>query len=77
MSRMVCQSINQKKSMSVTISKSADTPSCNLMVNGEKIEQFDKVVYVGSAITQDGRCDSEIRRRVGISKTIFWVEKKR
>jgi len=54
-------SVNQKKSTCMVISKLSDTPSCsNLMVNGEKIEQVDKFVYRGSALTQDGECDSEI-----------------
>jgi len=41
-------------------------------VNGEKINQV-KQFYLGSVVTDDGRCDSdkEIKRQIGIAKSVF------
>jgi len=64
-------SINRQKSMCVVISKSSVTPSCNITVNVDKLKQVDQFIYLGSLISQDGRCDKEIKRRIGISNNIF------
>ena len=45
--------------------------SCNITVNGEKINQVEQFSYLGSLITHDGRCDKEIRRRIGIAKSVI------
>jgi len=54
--------------MYMVISKSLNTLPCNVAVNGDKLEQVDQFSYRGSLITQDGRCDKEVKHRVGISK---------
>jgi len=63
--RMVC--INRQKSVCMVISKSLNTPPCNVTVNGDKIEQVDQFSYLGNLITRDSRCDKEIKCRIGIS----------
>ena len=55
----------------MVVSKSLNTLPCNVTVNGDKLEQVDQFSYLGSLITQDGRCDKEIKRRIGISKKRF------
>ena len=45
--------------------------SCNVTVNGDKLEQVDQFSYLGSLITQGSRCNKEIKRRVRISKKTF------
>jgi len=55
----------------MVISKSLNTLPCNVTVNGDKLEQVDQFSYLGSLITQDSRCDKEIKRRIGISKKVF------
>ena len=57
--------------MCMVISESSATPSCNITVNGDKLKQVDQFIYLGSLISQDGRCDKDIKRRIGISKNIF------
>ena len=57
--------------MCIVISKSLNTLPCNVTVSGDKLEQVDQFSYLGSVITQDSRCDKEIKRRVGISKKVF------
>ena len=55
----------------MVVSKSLNTPPCNVTVNGDKLEQVDQFSYLGSLITQDSRCDKEIKHRIGISKNVF------
>ena len=35
------------------------------------MEQVESYQYLGQIITEDGRCENEIRRRIGIAKTNF------
>jgi len=64
-------SINRQKLTCVVIWKSSVTLSCNITVNGDKLKQVDHFIYLGSLISQDGRRDKEIKRRIGISKNFF------
>jgi len=54
----------------MVISKSDNWPTvCKIMVNGTKIEQVPQYKYLGSWITEDGRCDLEIKSRIGMART--------
>ena len=64
-------SINWQKLVCMVISKSLNTPPCNVTVNGDKLKQLDQFSYLGSLITQNSRSDKEIKRRVRISKSVF------
>jgi len=48
---------------------------CNITVNGETLEQVTKYKYLGSWLTEDGRCDLEIKTRIGMAKDAFWKHK--
>ena len=41
------------------------------MVNGEVIKKVKQDSYLVSILTSDGRCDTEIKRRIGIAKRSF------
>ena len=58
-------SINMKKTESMAISR------CNPNVEGNNIKQLEKFNYFGSMVTDNGKCDAEIRRRIGIAKETF------
>ena len=64
-------SINCKKTECMVVSKKLDVPDCQLTVGEREIKQVEKFSYLGSLITSDGRSDSEIKKRIGISKAIF------
>ena len=64
-------SINIKKTESMIISKSKTRPGCNLDLEGNNIKQVEKFNYLGRLITDDGKCDAEIKRRIGIDKETF------
>ena len=62
--------INKKKTECLVISKRT-APACNIRIREEAIKQVDKFKYLGSVVTVDGRCESEIRQRIGIAKNAF------
>ena len=55
----------------MVVSKERQPPTCNLICNGTGIEQVNSFNYLGSMLTSDGRCEKEIRRRIGMAKTSF------
>ena len=46
-------------------------PNISIRVEGKPVQQVDRVVYLGSMTTEDGKCDKEIKRRIGIARTAF------
>ena len=57
-------SLNVKKTYCMVISKKKETPKCHLESNGEIIKQEGQFSYLGNFLTSDGRCDTEIKRRI-------------
>ena len=43
----------------------------NIYVNGKRIEQVNKFRYLGALLTEDGRCDAEIRSRIAMAKNAY------
>ena len=64
-------SINPKKTECMVISKSHVIPVCNIFLDNIQIKQVNRFVYLGSLITSDGKCDEEIKRRIGMAKDAF------
>ena len=54
----------------MVFSKQQEIPKCNIALDGGKLEQTPNFEYLGSMLTSNGDCDTEIRR-VGISKRMF------
>ena len=46
-------------------------PNISISVEVKPIQQVDRMVYLGYMATEDGKCDKEIKRRVGIERTGF------
>ena len=46
-------------------------PNISISVEGKPIQQVDRMVYLGYMATEDGKCDKEIKRRIGIARTAF------
>jgi hypothetical protein len=63
--------INIKKTVVMVMSKETKSKTCQLIINGERVKQVEGFSYLGSMITEDGRCEKEIRRRIGIAKQAF------
>ena len=63
--------MNAKKTKSMIITKKVVKASIELDIDGAKIEQVASFPYLGQNITEDGKCENEIKRRIGIAKTTF------
>ena len=60
--------INIKKTETMVVSKAPNPPQCNFTLNNETIKQVKDFNYLGSTITQDARCDTDIRKRIAVAK---------
>ncbi|GFS03660.1 endonuclease-reverse transcriptase [Elysia marginata] len=64
-------SLNIAKTESMTISKKPQAPSCKIRSNGTQVKQVNQFKYLGYMLTSDGKCETEIRKRIITSKTTF------
>jgi hypothetical protein len=62
--------VNINKTKVMRISKKGEG-IVNIMLDGQKIEQVKKFKYLGTWITEDGRCDLEIKSRIAMAKEAF------
>ena len=60
--------LNAKKTECMVISKQSDIPVSNIICKGERIKQVDNFKCLGFTITSDARCDTEIKKRIALSK---------
>ena len=63
--------MNIIKTKSMVISRKNPVPNITISVEGKPIQQVDRMVYLGYMATEDGKCDKEIKRRIGIARTAF------
>ncbi len=66
--------INIKKTKVLRISRDK-VKEVELWLMGQKIEQVHEFCYLGSLITEDGKCHREIKRRIGMGKDAFTKRK--
>ena len=46
-----------------------------IVLNGVPLEQVPRFKYLGSWITENARCEEDIRARVGMATAAFWQNK--
>jgi len=63
--------INIEKTKTMVISKTKEETLLNIRIDGESLKQVSSFVYLGHIITEDGRCETEIKKRIGMAKNIF------
>ena len=71
--------INPLKTKTMVVSRDNTTEQAKpvtLTVNGHNVEQVRSFVYLGTCVTDDGRTDQEVRRRIGRSKSQFMEMRK-
>src|SRR5260221_4747570 len=44
---------------------------CLSAVNGNNLEHVEEFVYLGGLISHDGRCEADIKRRIGLTYAVF------
>ena len=64
-------SVNLKKTECMVVSKKINNPACNITIGNQIIKQVNRFEYLGTTITSDGRCDTEIKKRIAIAKNAF------
>ena len=64
-------SINIEKTKVMVMSKTEQVPRCIVNVNNKVIKQVGKFCYLGSDLTEDGRCNVEIKRKIFEAKNSF------
>ena len=55
----------------MVVTKKQDTPNAKITIEGRPIEQVKKFIYLGHLITDNGKCDSEIKGRIVIARGAF------
>ena len=63
--------INVKKTKSMVTGNKQVTPKVSLSLEGTAIEQVQKMVYLRSITTEDGKSEVEIKRRIEIAVNTF------
>src|SRR4029077_425302 len=62
--------INIKKTKVMKVSKNVGG-ELNITINGNRIEQVSCFKYLGTTMTEDGRCEIEIKTRIALAKEAF------
>ena len=60
--------INVKKTECMVILKKLPVQRMNLRCGNQMVKQVDSFKYLGSIITEDARCEVEVKKRVAIAK---------
>ncbi|GFR71093.1 RNA-directed DNA polymerase from mobile element jockey [Elysia marginata] len=63
--------INIRKTKTMVISREKVIPQIDIKIDGERVEQVANFTYLGHWITEDGRSDQEVKRRIGMAKNTF------
>ena len=63
--------INIGKTKTMRISRGEEEIEVKITINGEVIEQVKSFCYLGSMITTDAKCHSDIKRRIALGKDAF------
>ncbi|GFS09661.1 endonuclease-reverse transcriptase [Elysia marginata] len=55
----------------MVISREKVIPQIDIKIDGDRVEQVANFTYLGHWITEDGRSDQEVKRRIGMAKNTF------
>jgi Reverse transcriptase (RNA-dependent DNA polymerase) len=61
--------INSSKTKVMAVSK--EERSLKISIKGQDLEQVKEFVYLGGVVSQDGRCEADIKRRIGLAYAVF------
>ena len=62
--------MNIKKTKVMVFERHEAVTDCNIVIGDEQIEQVNDFVYLGSKFTRDGKCESDIERRVNAGNMV-------
>ena len=55
----------------MVVSRKSEIPKVKIHLDGQEVEQVSKFVYLGELITENGKSEEEIRRRIKIARKLF------
>ena len=55
----------------MVVSKTNPTPKFNITLQGKPVQYTDKMIYLGSLKTKDGKCEKDIKRRIEWTRSAF------
>ena len=55
----------------MVITRNKESPNINVKIGDTKLEQVKRYEYLGQLITEDGKSDGEIIRRIGMARATF------
>ena len=61
--------INSSKTKVMAISK--EERSLKISIKGQDLEQVKELVYLDGVVSQDGKCEGDIKRRIGLTYAVF------
>ena len=61
--------MNVMKTKTMVINRSKQAPKINISIEGKPIEQVEKMVYLGHVVTETGKSDTEIKRRIATARS--------
>ena len=64
--------ISKSETEVLRVAKRKESLPVNANVEGTSTKQFTKFKCIGSLMSEDKRCDSDIRARIGKAKANFW-----
>ena len=62
--------VNVSKTKVMVFERDEYVTDCNIVIDGEKVEEVKEFVYLGSKFTKDGTCESDIERRVNAGNMV-------
>ena len=63
--------INITKTKGMIVSKKEMVPEIKINIEGKNIQQVKEMIYLGFMATENGKCEREIKRRIGVAKSSF------
>ena len=63
---------NKKKTKVMVVSKKKITPSLNIKVEGDVLDQVREYKYLGTWVNQKAESTNEVKRRIEIARAEFW-----
>ena len=63
--------LNIKKTEIMLVSRKTPNPTCNIKINDTTLKQVQHFKYLGTIISSDGKCQTEVKNRISQAKTTF------
>ena len=63
--------MNAKKTKTMLFTRQGDNKKISLKIDDVNIEQVKTFTYLGQLVTENGKCEDEVKRRIAIARSAF------